>query len=102
MTKTTKIEIVAVVWRDAHAANEGWAWFDVPNDDGDLIVTSVGLLLPKGHGRKRGHVSIAQSVTDHRAIDSLLHVPKGMVISVTRLAEGRFQDGRFVLVTQRD
>ena len=96
------IDLVIVVWRDAHSVSDGWMWLDVPADPEPLMVTTVGWLIDKRHGGKRGHVSLAQSVTDHRAIDSILHIPKGMVEKIIPLAEGRFENGRFVPVPQRD
>ena len=91
-------ELVAVVWTDAHSISDGWLWLDTAHDDNPLNVTTVGFLLPRGQGGKKGHLSIAQSMTDHRAVDSILHVPKGMVVKVTKLARGRFQNGRFVVI----
>lgn len=95
-----KIDLVLVVWRDAHSIDDGWMWLDVPTESDPLTVTSVGWLLDRKHGGKSQHISIAQSVTDQRAICSILHIPKGMVDRIVSLAEGEFKDGRFFPVTQ--
>ena len=93
-----KIKLVVVVWRDAHSVDDGWQWLDIPTESDPLTVTSVGWQLDGKHGGKRGHISIAQSVTDQRAICSILHIPKGMVDRITPLAEGEFKDGGFFFI----
>lgn len=85
------LDVAIVKWIDAHSEAETWVLLD--DDRGDpLYVTTVGLLLPRKH-RKRGHISIAQSLTAHGYVDSIIHVPKKMVKSIRKLEKVRAQDG---------
>jgi len=76
---------VAVVWLDAHGDADGWTEIS-DLDPEPRRVTSVGLLLPTGEGGKRGHVTLAQSV-DGATVDSVLHIPRGMVRRISVLTE---------------
>jgi len=71
-----KNKIVLVMWKDAHADQSD----DI--DDEPYIVRSVGWLIPN---KKRGHVTLAQSIGDGGHIDHILHIPKGMIVSQTTL-----------------
>lgn len=77
-----KTSIVAVVWHDAHddGANSWVAYDDIDPDP--YMVVSVGVLLP--NSAKPDHVSIARSAAESY-LDHVLHVPVGMVQSVTVL-----------------
>ncbi len=67
-----------VVWHDAHTDRAG-GWVLPENRDMEpYTVTSIGFRVDD----KPGHVSIAQSVGDDEALDSILHIPEGMVQSV--------------------
>lgn len=83
MSKTPKTSIVAVVWRDAHDDGvSGWTTaFDISPDP--YVVLSLGVLLPKE--TKSGHVSIARSVSEDEFLDHVIHIPDGMVESITVL-----------------
>lgn len=83
------MKAVLVIWEDAHAGAETWA-FAESLDDAPYVVHSVGMLLEPRKGGKRGHITIVQSIGNGEALDSMLHVPKGMVKSVTVLGEVRF------------
>lgn len=83
---------VVVVWKDAHADCEGWSTLE-DIDDEPYIVRSIGFMLEKDRGKKKGHVSIAQSVSEDNMIDSVLHIPKRMVISLAVLNTERESDG---------
>lgn len=86
------MKVVVVMWKDAHADCQGWSELgDI--DDEPYIVRSVGFLLTKGHGKKKGHVSIAQSISEDKMIDSVLHIPKRMVVSLAVLELERESDG---------
>lgn len=66
---------VLVVWHDAHSETGTWfAESDISDDP--CVVESVGFLLPD---KKRGHVVLAQSVTDGGDVDGVLCIPVGMV-----------------------
>lgn len=83
--ETPDPQSVILVWADAHSDGEGWTPRDEVGTDGELLVKSCGWLLPAGEGGKEGHVTIAQSITPHDDIDHIIHVPQGMVRSVTFL-----------------
>ena len=77
---------VILHWVDAHADPSG-GWVQVRDvDQRAYTVTSVGYLVPADEGGKPGHVSICQSVgrmdgdDEPDALDSILHVPVGMVV----------------------
>lgn len=84
---------VIVIWKDAHSDCEGWA---EPSDidDEPYLIRTVGFQLEPGAGKKKGHVSIAQSVSADNMIDSILHIPKRMVVSVTPLEIEGANDGK--------
>ena len=66
-----------VVWHDAHALT---SWVDF--DDIDLepcVVETIGWLLPEA---KKGHVVVAQSITNEDGLDNVLCIPVGMIQSV--------------------
>ena len=66
-----------MVWHDAHALT---SWVDF--DDIDLepcVVETIGWLLPEA---KKGHVVVAQSITNEDGLDNVLCIPVGMIQSV--------------------
>ena len=53
-------------------------------DDGEVIITSVGIQLDEDNGGKKGHIALAQSMDgDH--VDNVLYVPVGMIRKMTAL-----------------
>lgn len=80
MTKQTDYLMVLIMWKDAHA-DESWAHVD-DIDDEPYIVRSVGWRIPN---KKRGHVTLAQSLGDGGHVDHILHIPKGMIVSQVTL-----------------
>lgn len=88
------MKVVAVRWHDAHADVTGWANLSGPHDTDPYEIVSVGIALDKKSGKKPGHVSIGQSLSQDRQIDSVLHVPKAMVVDVRELFEIGVEDGR--------
>jgi len=86
------MKVVVVMWKDAHADCQGWSEME-EIDDEPYLVRSVGFLLTKGRGKKKGHVSIAQSISEDKMIDSVLHIPKRMVVSLAVLELERESDG---------
>lgn len=73
-------QLVLVTWTDAHADVDGW--IDVEDiEDEPCLVYSVGMMLDDP---KTGHLSLAQSVT-HGRIDSVIHIPRKMVVAVENL-----------------
>lgn len=81
------MKYVCVIWHDAHAAAHGWEAVEELRDNEPYVVRSVGMLLDKNQGAKRGHVSIAQSLSTDDHVDSVLHIPKKMVQKTITLTE---------------
>ena len=76
MKMTQKFDLVCISWHDAHADSR---WIEVTEIDNEpYLVTSIGYLMPKA---KKGHVSLAQSFGADGFVDSVLHIPRGMVVS---------------------
>ena len=74
-----------IVWADAHAGPEQWSSLNEIEDDGEYLVHSIGWLLVTGEGGKDRHVSIAQSWTPTDDVDHVIHIPLGMVRSMSVL-----------------
>jgi hypothetical protein len=92
MTTEDRYELAVVVWHDAHADAEGWtSLLHVDHDPCEVV--SVGWLLKRGRGKKRGHVSIAQSTIGDWCVDSILHIPRKMVVRKIKLGTVR-NDGK--------
>jgi hypothetical protein len=82
--------LVQVVWRDAHAATDGWTLPEEIDQD-PCMVTSVGYLLA---GCKPGHLVLAQSViADQGAVDHVLAIPVAMVAKIKVLAAASLAAG---------
>lgn len=78
------LSLVCVRWADAHAGVGHWHELEeVAEGDEEYIVESVGWLIPVDKGGKHLHVTLAQSVTPDDMVDHILHIPKGMVRSMT-------------------
>jgi hypothetical protein len=76
--------LLLVEWADAHDGTETWTAIDDLVDDGEVIITSVGIQLDEDNGGKKGHVALAQSIDgDH--VDNVLYVPVGMIRKMTAL-----------------
>ena len=73
------LELVRILWADAHAGNQEWSPLEELDDHDEYLVESVGFLLPETAGGKKGHVSLAQSITPDGHVDHVLYVPAGMV-----------------------
>lgn len=68
---------VIVTWHDAHSEP---SWIEADDLDGDPYeVVTCGWLVPDG---KPAHVVVAQSLGADGALDGVLCVPIGMVVSV--------------------
>ena len=88
------MKVALVRWHDAHADVTGWGSLAGPHDRDPYQIVTFGILLDKKTGRKPGHVSVAQSLSQEGFIDSVLHVPKAMVVDVTELFEIGVEDGK--------
>lgn len=85
------LQIVQVLWADAHAGEAGWCDFDDFVDDGEVLVYSVGYLIPLGEkGSKAEHVTLWQSVGGFDGFNSF-HIPVGMVRKVTILGSATIE-----------
>lgn len=80
----TELDVVVVVWRDAHSDGQGWQRYD-ETDPEPCLVTTVGYLLRKGRGKKPKHFTVAQSAIGDEYVDSLLHIPREMVVRSTKI-----------------
>jgi hypothetical protein len=88
------MKVVVVRWHDAHADVSGWSSITGPHDRDPYEIVTVGIALDRKTGRKPGHVSVAQSLSEDQHVDSVLHVPKAMVVDVTELFEIGVTDGK--------
>ena len=86
------MELAAVWWKDAHGDDSTWIAPGPADDDSPYVVLSVGYLLDRKHGRKRGHVSVARSVTCDGHIDAVLHIPRRMVLRVVNMGHLSWDD----------
>ena len=90
------MNVAIIIWHDAHADMSGeWKSLDTPDPDTDPYeVVSVGIVLDRKAGGKRGHVSVAQSLTRDGYVDYITHIPKGMVVERIDLYEIGVTDGQ--------
>jgi hypothetical protein len=77
-------KLLLVEWADAHDGTETWTAIEDLADDGEVIITSIGIQLDEEHGGKKGHIALAQSI-DEDHVDNVLYVPLGMVRKITAL-----------------
>ncbi len=81
MTQTNKT-IVLVQWADTHMSDSGWLELDKYEDDGEMLVDTVGFLIPVGEpGSKDKHVTIWQTLCKGEGIHAI-HIPVGMVRTI--------------------
>jgi hypothetical protein len=76
-----KRTIVVVRWADAHSGASSWVSIDELDKTGEVVICSVGFLLPVEHGGRDHHVTLVQSFDDTH-VDHVLHIPVGMVRSM--------------------
>lgn len=89
MVNAEELAIVHVIWADAHCDEAGWISTDM-DDDGECLVSTVGFLVPVGHGGKKDHVTVWQSLCDDEGIGRF-HIPVDMVrnLDILRSAKPR-------------
>lgn len=79
------MDVVKIVWADAHAGEGGWQELDHYADDGEELVTTVGFLVAAGQpSHKTGHVSVWQSIAGREGIHPF-HIPTDMVRNIVTL-----------------
>lgn len=75
--------IVLIKWADAQGEEPGWLSLEELEDDGEVIVSTVGFLIPADEaGGKHDHVSVMQSYHGGEAIH-VFRIPVGMVRSMS-------------------
>ena len=89
------MRVAIIIWHDAHADVSGeWKSLDDHDDTEPYEVVSVGIVLDRKHGGKKGHVSVAQSITRDRFVDYVTHIPNKMVVEQFDLYEIGVEDGK--------
>lgn len=83
MVERDELAIVLVVWADAHTGDHGWISTDVDSQD-EMLVHSVGFLVPADDGGKKDHVTLWQSLCEDEGI-ALFHIPVDMVRTIRTL-----------------
>lgn len=75
--------IVLIRWADAHGGEGGWQELEDYEDDGEVIISTVGFLIPHDMpGGKKDHLTVWQTITEGEGIHPF-HIPAGMVREVT-------------------
>lgn len=74
--------VVFIEWADAHAGEGGWQELEAYEDEGEVIVETVGFMVPADSpGGKKDHVTVWQSYHEGEGIHPF-HIPSGMVRSL--------------------
>lgn len=74
--------VVFIQWADAHAGEGGWQELEAYEDEGEVIVETVGFMVPADSlGGKKDHVTVWQSYHEGEGIHPF-HIPSGMVRSL--------------------
>ena len=74
-----------VYWADACGGDPGWLTLDDVEDDGEVLVQSIGFLVPvEDPGAKQNHVTLLQSFHDGEGIN-LFYIPVAMVRKIILL-----------------
>lgn len=75
-----------IYWADACGGDAGWLTLDEVEDDGEVLVQSVGFLVPVGDpGSKENHITLLQSIHDGEGIN-LFYIPVAMVRKIFLLS----------------
>lgn len=84
---TTNRQIVWLQWADIHMSEGGWQELDKYEDDGEMLVDTVGFLIPVGDpGSKDRHVTVWQTLCRGEAIHAI-HIPVENIRHIKILAE---------------
>jgi hypothetical protein len=78
MVEADDLAVVLIVWADAHTGEHGWISNEIDPDDGEVLVHSVGFLVPADDGGKKDHITLWQSLCDDEGI-ARFHIPVAMV-----------------------
>lgn len=79
------LELVRVIWADAHSGPQEWQPLEEMDVAGEYLVESVGHLVPVTQGGKVDHVTLAQSITPESYVDHVIYIPSAMVRSMETL-----------------
>jgi len=81
--------IVLVEWADAHLSEGGWLTLADYEDEGEVMVESVGFLVPVGEaGSKKDHVTLWQTMSEGDVIHAM-HIPVAMVRKMKILVKSK-------------
>jgi hypothetical protein len=81
--------IVLVEWADAHLSEGGWLTLADYEDEGEVMVESVGFLVPVGEaGSKKEHVTLWQTMSEGDVIHAM-HIPVAMVRKMKILVKSK-------------
>lgn len=96
------MRVGVVIWHDAHS-DEADSWVSISRrvDHEPFEVVTVGIILDSKTGKKRGHVSVAQSLTPSEFVDHVIHIPKAMVVEVIELFDIKVKDEAIELDSNR-
>ena len=96
------MKVGVVIWNDAHS-DEADSWVSISRrvDHEPFEVVTVGIILDSKTGKKRGHVSVAQSLTPSEFVDHVIHIPKAMVVEVIELFDIKVKDEAIELDSNR-
>jgi hypothetical protein len=79
--------VVLVCWADAHTGESGWQTLETYEDDGEVIVETVGFLVPADEpGGKKDHVTVWQSYHGGEGINPF-HIPVGMIRTMKTISD---------------
>jgi hypothetical protein len=83
--------LALITWHDTHSDDQGWLHIgDI--DPTPCVVHSVGWLIPTHEGGKPDHVTLYQTrIEGTDQIDSVAHIPVGMVVKVKLLNRTEFR-----------
>jgi hypothetical protein len=77
--------IALVYWADACGGDAGWLTLEDVEDDGEVLVQSIGFLIPtEDPGAKQNHLTLLQSFHDGEGIN-LFYIPVAMVRKIILL-----------------
>ena len=84
---TTTRQIVLLQWADIHMSEGGWQDLDKYEDDGEMMVDTVGFLIPLGDpGSKDRHITVWQTLCKGEGIHAI-HIPVENIRHIKILAE---------------
>lgn len=78
--------MVLIYWADACGGDPGWLTLDDVEDDGEVLVQSVGFMMSLDDpGSKKNHITLLQSFHNGDGIN-LFYIPSAMVRKIILLS----------------